>query len=83
MHRIVKDATGAAWRLSHVGTQGPSVRLNETETRGARTMDVYEARRVDAPDMPARTLLIPRSWDLDDPYVQQHLLTIELAPGFE
>ncbi|HEY4305365.1 MAG TPA: hypothetical protein VGM82_12895 [Gemmatimonadaceae bacterium] len=29
--------------------------------------------------MPTRTLLIPRTWDIDDRYVQQHLLTMELT----
>lgn len=80
MDRVVKAADGTRWRLSHVGTEGPAVQL---DTEVSRAMDVYEATRLDAPGSPPKRLVVPRAWDLDDPYVQEHFLTIELLDGFQ
>lgn len=81
--RVVKDGNGAQWRLLHIGTEGPAVHLGPAATSASLTMDIYEARPKSDADAVPRTIHVPRAWDLDDLYVQEHCLSVELLSNFE
>jgi hypothetical protein len=68
MTRSLRDGSGVEWECTEIpGSHADTARSGPQD---ARAFIAYSCYRKGFPDGGGRQILVPRTWDLDDPHVQ-------------